>query len=462
MNARLLMRTSAFRLALVYAALFVVSALVLFAILYWATIGSVGRQIDATIESEILGLAEQYERRGVTGLVDVLAERVRRSPDGGAIYLFADSNLSPLAGNLRRWPTLATDSTGQIEFDTTHNGAGVSRFRANILSVGRDYRLLVGRDLRELTELKVVFERAAVWGIAVVLILAIAGGALMSASAQRRIAIINRTARQIMDGELNERIPITGSRDEYHDLAIMINDMLSKIEILLDNVRHVGDSVAHDLKTPLTRLRNRLESLSHTELSMSSELEKCVAESDQLLATFNALLRIARIESGAYRTAFSTLNVMELVDGVCELYRATADEKRVTLSIVSKPEVLIYGDRDLLTQAFANLLDNAVKYTPYGGSISIDINELGGQIELAVSDSGGGVPAVDHLRIQQRFVRLDTARSEPGNGLGLSLVKAVVDQHKGELRTENLDPGLRMTMILPRDTGDTRSPASGL
>ncbi len=453
-NPRMLLRTSAFQLAISYATVFLVSVLVLFGVLYWATIGGVSRQIDATIESEIRGLAEQYERRGVNGLVDVLNERARRSTDYGAIYLFADERGTPITGNLRRWPSVAANTDGKIEFETSLGDNTAVRYRASVLSVDRRYRLLVGRDLRELTQLNSVFERSAVWGIGFVLLLAIVGGVLMSVSAQRRVAVINRTARRIMSGDLSERVPISGARDEYDDLATNINSMLSQIEILLENVRHVGDSIAHDLKTPLTRLRNRLETLAGSSTAIPGEIEKCVADSDQLLATFNALLRIARIESGAYRAEFADVDLGEIVDGVCDLYRAAADEKDISLTITTIADTRMFGDRELLTQAFANVLDNALKYTPHNGEIRIVIDAYHGGLDLVVSDSGKGVPIEDHDRIQQRFVRLDSARSEPGNGLGLSLVKAVVEQHQGELMLANLEPGLQIRLRLPRGSAD--------
>ena len=458
-NSRLIFRTSAFQLAVIYAALFLVSVLVLFGTLYWTTIGSVSRQIDATIESEILGLAEQYERRGLNGLVDVLTERVSRSDDGGSIYLFADSGLRPISGNLRRWPSATPAADGQIEFETSLGAGQSTRYRANILSVGPNYRLLVGRDIRELVQLTVVFQRAAIWGVVAVLILALAGGVFMSFSAQRKLAGINRTARRIIDGDLSERVPITGTHDEYDDLATNINEMLTQIEALLGNVRHVGDSIAHDLKTPLTRLRNRLESLAGGGTAMSPELEKCVAEADRLLATFNALLRIARIESGAFRAAFSTVNLSDVVEGACDLYHAAAEEKGISLNFKSKSVATMYGDRELLAQAIANLLDNAVKYTPRGGNIEIAVKDEPDHLELVVTDTGRGVPEADHDRIQQRFIRLDAARSEPGNGLGLSLVKAVTDQHRGRLLMQNLQPGLKVSMELPRGRIDSVVPA---
>jgi signal transduction histidine kinase len=225
--------------------------------------------------------------------------------------------------------------------------------------------------------------------------------------------------------------------------------MLDQIETLLDSVRHVGDSIAHDLKTPLTRLRNRLEILAATTTPSVEELSVCVADSDRLLATFNALLRIARIESGAYRAAFRDIELTEIVRDVCELYQASADDKGISLALLGNSDVNMFGDRELIAQTVSNLLDNAVKYTPAGGHIEVTVGTGHDRARIVVADSGPGVPPSDASRIQQRFVRLDAARSQPGNGLGLALVRAVVDQHMGSLAVEDNAPGLRVSLELP-------------
>ena len=449
LDLRRLLRTSTFQLALLYAGLFTVSVLVLFAFLYWTTIGSLNRQINATIEAEIAGLAEQYERQGLRGLVDVVAERASGDSGRGAVYLFADGNLRPLAGNLEGWPAGVTARGGWLQFARPTED-GVVPVRALVLGVDRNLLLLVGREIRELVQLNRTFERALLLGVAIGLVLALGGGLLMSISAQRRVSAINRTARRIIGGDLRQRVPVTGARDEYDELAVNINDMLNQIESLLTGIRHVGDSIAHDLKTPLTRLRNMLERLAVAESGDRKALAQCVQESDRLLATFNALMRISRIESGAYRAAFTEFDLSETVRDVCDLYQAPAEESEVALDCLSENPVRLFGDRELLAQALTNLLDNAIKYTPAGGRVEVATYRDGDDCRLVVSDSGPGVPEDQLGNLHRRFVRLDDARSRPGNGLGLALVHAVAEQHRGSLALRNRNPGLEVSLRLPR------------
>jgi signal transduction histidine kinase len=293
-----------------------------------------------------------------------------------------------------------------------------------------------------------VLRRSSFYGITLTLALALVGGLLLAVSAERRLAEINRTTRQIMAGDLSRRAPLKGSDDEHDELAQNINTMLDQIQNLLDGMRHVGDSVAHDLRGPITRLRNRLETVAATERPSREDLADCVAQLDQVLATFNALLRIARVESGAYRSAFTTVDLMPIVRDVCELYQAAAEERQVTLRGEAPASVEVYGDRELLAQVLTNLVDNAVKYTPPGGVVRIELARRGDLAQLKVADTGPGIPPEDRSRVLQRFTRLDRARSQPGNGLGLALVNAVTLQHHGRLTLDN-GPGLVVTVELP-------------
>ena len=307
-------------------------------------------------------------------------------------------------------------------------------------------------------QIRQVLRRASFYGITLTLALALVGGVLLAFSAERRLAEINRTTRQIMAGDLSRRAPLSGSDDEHDELAQNINAMLDQIESLLEGMRHVGDSVAHDLRGPITRLRNRLETVAAADQPNRDDVADCVAQLEQVLATFNALLRIARVESGAYRSAFTTVDLQPIVRDVCELYQAAAEDKNVTLQAEARESVEVFGDRELLAQVLTNLVDNAVKYTPSGGVVRIALERTGDTARLRVADSGPGIPAADRSRVLQRFTRLDQARSQPGNGLGLALVNAVTLQHHGRLTLGDNEPGLASRSSCRRSHRRARCP----
>jgi len=443
-----LFRTNVFRLTLAYMALFALSVGALSAFIYSATLGYLDTQTNAIIEAEINGLRETYERSGLGGLRDVIEERAARDneQERRSFYLLVDPIGRWVAGNVPAWPTGANEALGQwVDFVQSGSDTPV---RALLLPVGA-YRLLVGRDIRELTAIRQVLRRASIYGISLTLALALVGGLLLALSAERRLAEINRTTRQIMAGDLSRRAPLRGSDDEHDELAQNINTMLDQIENLLEGMRHVGDSVAHDLRGPITRLRNRLETVAAAEKPSRDDLADCVAQLDQVLSTFNALLRIARVESGAYRSAFTTVDLKPIVQDVYELYHAAAEERQVTLQGNAPESVEVFGDRELLAQVLTNLVDNAVKYTPPGGVVRIELARNGDRAQLRVADTGTGIPLEDHDRVLQRFTRLDRARSQPGNGLGLALVNAVTLQHHGRLTLGDNGPGLVVTVELP-------------
>jgi signal transduction histidine kinase len=447
MRLPLLFRTNVFRLTLGYMALFALSVGALSAFIYWATLGYLESQTNATIEAEINGLYEQSERNGLRGLRDVIEERVRRDTEGRSFYLLADAVGRPLAGNVTYWPAGVDDARGQwVDFVQRDSDTPV---RAMLLRVGPGLRLLVGRDIRELTAIRQMLRRASFYGITLTLGLALVGGVLLAVSAERRLAEINRTTRQIIAGDLTRRAPHRGTNDEHDELAQNINAMLDQIESLLTGMRHVGDSVAHDLRGPITRLRNRLETVAAAETPRREDLADCVAQLDQVLATFNALLRIARVESGAYRSAFTTVDLEPIVRDVGELYHAAAEERRVALRCEAQPGVEVFGDRELLAQMLTNLVDNAIKYTPEGGVVTVGLERRGDTAQLRVADTGPGIPEADRDGVLQRFARLDQARSQPGNGLGLALVNAVAAQHHGRLTLGDNAPGLVVTIELP-------------
>jgi len=304
------------------------------------------------------------------------------------------------------------------------------------------------------------------WTVVLILILGAAGGALLGRNMLRRLDAINRTSGEIIAGDLSRRVPLTGSGDEFDVLSENLNRMLDRIERLMKGLREVTDSVAHDLRTPLNRLRNRLEE-SAARLSAqgalknelaAGEIERAIAETDQLIGTFNALLLIAETDAGTTRAAMSALVLGEVAADVVELYEPLAEERKVGLSLMPGPPVVIEGNRSLIAQALANLVDNAIKYTPIGGSVRIRAVTTSDGVELSVADSGPGIPEADRPRVIERFVRLEASRNSPGTGLGLSLVAAVAHFHNAELLLEdNVPAGLKAVLRFPRTA--LRSPA---
>ncbi len=292
--------------------------------------------------------------------------------------------------------------------------------------------------------------RTLIWGMAITLALALLGGVMMSRSMMRRIELINRTSREIMSGDLTKRIPTSQSDDDFDALADNLNRMLDQIELLMDGVRRVSDNIAHDLRTPLARLRRGLESLRMSDVQGESRqdlIDSAVNEADGLIATFNALLRIARIESEARREGFDEIELKALLRDVGDLYGPVAEEKGLEFKLACESSMTIYGDRDLLFQAFANLLDNAIKYTPAGGSIAVSADD--GRRGVTICDTGPGIPESEWDKVLQRFYRLDHSRTSAGSGLGLSLVSAVAKLHGIALTLGNNDPGLCVTLQMP-------------
>lgn len=447
-----LLRSSSFRLAALYILLFGASALILLGFIYWSTAGYMARQADAAIQADIELLAERYRSRGLPGLTALIAERIAEDPGRSNLYLLTDAGFNRIVGNLENWPDVTEDSEGWLSF-RLHDALNPEReahgARARTFRVGGGFRLLVGRDMYELEAMRARIVDALVWGLAITLVLALAGGIAMSRSMLRRLEVINETSRDIMSGDLSRRIPVRGSNDEFDELVSHLNAMLDRISVLMEDVRRVSDSIAHDLKTPLTRLRNDLEVLKrHTgEPSAARDYaEQALQEADGLLSTFNALLRIARIESGHRHAGFTQVPLADLVQDVIEFYEPLAEQHGLALSLEVSAEPRIRGDRDLLFQAVANLLDNAIKYTPAGGAVTAQVDDHGDGARISVSDTGPGIEA--HLRdkVFQRFYRVESSRSAPGSGLGLSLVGAVAKLHDAQITLEDNAPGLRATL----------------
>jgi signal transduction histidine kinase len=446
-------RTSSFRLALIYLALFSLSAFGLLGFIYWNTASFIAKQTDQTIEAEITGLAEQYRLTGLAGLTSVVIERSRNQRD--SLYLLATSGRRPLAGNLDSWPDEPTDAGGWIDFAYQRPVGGeavVHHARARHLVLPDGFQLLVGRDVEERLQIGRLIRDAVAWAVALTLGLGLAGGMLMSRNLLRRIEAVNAVARGIMAGDLSHRVALRGSGDELEQLAANVNAMLDQIERLLAGMRQVTDNIAHDLRGPLHRTRTRLEvtlAQPPDAEAYRAALQDTVAEVEALLNTFNALLSIAELDAGAAHPKLEPLDFGRLIADVAELYAPVAEERGLFFSVRAPDGLQVRGERHLLSQALSNLVDNAIKYTPQGGTVTVSARHEGTHCEAVIADSGPGIPDADRERVQDRFVRLEASRHQPGSGLGLSLVRAVARVHGGALRLEDNAPGLRTVLALP-------------
>jgi signal transduction histidine kinase len=453
-NAQRLLRTHAFRLAALYFLVFAVSVLGVLLFVYWTSADFVERQTEATLDAEITGLAEQYAQRGLSGLVQIVAARSAGDRGDGMLYLVTDPNGRPLAGNIAAWPAGVPARAGRLSFTTTARvKERIERHPAQGASfiIPGSYRLLVGRDISDAAAFRNRVKVTLLWAGLVALGVGLLGGTAMSRNLLRRVEQVNRTSERVMAGNLSDRVPLDGTSDEFDQLAANLNRMLDQIERLMTAMREVTDDVAHDLKTPLSRMRVRLELalLDPADGSGRTEaIRSAIDEADRLLATFNALLSIAELESGTRCDGSEALDLSEVARSAAELYEPVAEEKGFVLSLATEPDVRIRGSRHLLSQALANLLDNALKYAG-SGEIQIRVLRGEGRAALEVADRGQGIPVADRETVFDRFVRLERSRSTPGNGLGLSLVRAVMRRHRGTVELADNGPGLRVRLEFP-------------
>jgi signal transduction histidine kinase len=459
-NTRLIIGTHAFRLAALYFLVFAASVLGVLLFVYLTSAGFVERQTEATLDAEITGLAEQYAQRGLSGLIQIVAARSAGDRGDAMIYLVTDPDGKPLVGNIAAWPAGVPTHSAWLSFalERTINGRHeVHPARGRLFVIPGGYRLLVGRDISDAAAFRSEVRTTLLWAGLIALGIGLIGGTVMSRNLLRRVEQVNRTSERVMAGNLSDRVPLHGTKDEFDQLAANLNRMLDQIERLMTAMREVTDDVAHDLRTPLSRLRTRLERALAIPsgadpsggASQAEAIRAAIDEADRLLATFNALLRIAELESGAHLDQAAPIDLSEVARSAAELYEPVADEKGFALSVVAEPSVRMSGDWHLLSQALANLLDNTLKYAG-GGLIELRVFHENGQAILEVADHGPGIPEVDRQSVLDRFVRLEPSRTTPGNGLGLSLVRAIARRHDGSVTLEDNKPGLRVRLQFPR------------
>lgn len=449
------LHTQAFRITLIFVFFYAVTATALVAFTWWNSQRALDAQTDQTIEAEVAGLREQYQRLGVLGLSDVINGRVAQH--GNGLYLLLSPSRAVLAGNLVEFPTAATMIDNYvIEFDYKRamQGEEVTRTaRGQAFTLQGGFFLLVARDITDQKMSRNKLQTTLPWSVGVMLLLGLAGGVLMSRNLLRRLDVITRTSSEIVAGDFSRRVPLTASHDEFDALAENLNVMLERNERLMKGMREVVDSVAHDLRTPLNRLRNRLEDMQrklNPEDPHLDDIDSAVAETDRLIGTFNALLLIAEADSGITRGSMTGIDLSAIVADIADLYSPLAEEKEIVLEVAPSGVLTVEGNRSLVSQALANLIDNAIKYTPSGGHIWVSASETPSGIDLTVADNGPGIPEADRARVLERFVRLEKSRNSPGTGLGLSLVAAVARMHEAKLTLGDNNPGLKTTLSFPR------------
>jgi len=437
---------------------------------YWQTNVFYARQLDETIRTEVRGMIEQYRLGGLRRLNQIVVQR--SAAPGPGLYLIVNADGEQVAGNLGSLTSDVLAKTGRrIQFQYQAFGADDANTRVaygQLLMLSQGYRLFVGRDMEDRRKLEQIFASAFLWGIGLIAVIGVLGGLLVSHVLLRRIRAITDTSQRIMHGDLSQRVPSAGTGDELDRLAQSLNTMLDRIEQLINGLREVSDNIAHDLKTPLTRMRNRIDTVlrevsDEDETAYRETLIQTIEEADELIRTFNALLSIAKLEAGAQIEDLETFDLAALAGDAVELYEPVAEGKGIKVFLDTNGPEQVTANRQLLAQATANLIDNAIKYAePHGAcesSIEIRVARERGNVALIVADNGPGIPEHARERALKRFTRLETSRSRPGSGLGLSLVAAVARVHHGRISLEDNEPGLRAVISLPQsEPGSTEAP----
>lgn len=441
-------RTAAFRLTAVYAVLFGVSLAVILAIVITLVDRSMRDQLAASAREDAVVLARSYQLGQGTGAASI--DRPRGSP---AYFFVRRRNGAELMADFRP----PGSPLGSFEVDDTSTNRDGEQEPANTLigygiQIGDGSYIAAARDDEPILEtMEAILEAATAAGV-LALTLAIVGGLLMSALSLRRVDSLDRAARAIFDGDLSRRMPVRGTHDEFDRLATSLNRMLDRIAILMDGLRQVSTDVAHDLRTPLSHLRQRLEDFGKTELNeeQRSALEGAQREADSILSIFGALLQIAQVEGGSLKGSFVTLDLALLAKETGEIYQAVAEGAGHLLEVETETRADVRGNRELLVQMIVNLLENAITHTPAGTRIQLNVQDKAGAVVLTVADNGPGIPCADRERVFRRFYRLDASRSTPGTGLGLALVAAIAEAHDVKVDTTDNGPGLRITLTFPK------------
>lgn len=454
MNIRLF-STTAFRLTIVYAALFSLFSAVTLGFIYWSLRDEIESQVDARLRLETDFLVNLYTSGALNELLDAIQQRNRVDTYGR--FYFLESEGSEITDSTdQEWPlriksvrTHSTKPMGEVVDLPADSPRANLPVRVAQTQFSDGLKLTIGHETSDEKALLDYTFTLVMGATVITLLFALGGGIVMSASVLRRIASVDKTAGEIMNGAMSRRIPVTDRRDEFDAIAVKINQMLTRIEDLMESMQQVTNNVAHDLRSPLTRLRNRLEVtlLEHrSDDEYRDTIESSIDEADGMIQTFNAMLSIARLEAGLDKTEWEHVAIGDLAAELAELYSAVAEDAGMIFIENIETNPVFYGNRHLLAQAITNLLDNAIKYTTPGGRIGIHVSGTDTHFDITVTDNGPGIPSDERERVLQRFVRLENERKSPGNGLGLSLVQAVVRMHAAELRLADNRPGLIVSL----------------
>ena len=444
--------SSTFKLALIAIGLFGLIVSAIFAYVYVSTTAYVRSRSDRTIMLEYSSLRGAYQRSGRDGLLSLIKQRIADQSFSDNVYVLADASSAVVGGNLQLWPPTVTAANGWAEFRAPQRSRDeTSRplIRAMVGTFPAGDRLLVGRDISDLDHFTDLMKAAVISGAALIFVLAAMASILVSRRTVGRIESINATSRAIMLSGLDKRIPLRGSNDEWDLVAENLNLMLDRIETLMGEIKQVSDNVAHDLRTPLTRMRGRLEKAYHGERNANDDqwlVGETIADLDAVLAMFLSITRIAQIETQARQDAFRTVNLAEIASEVVELYDAAAEQDGTHLAVIGESEVLATGDRDLIFDAIANLVDNAIKHGRPGGHVVVSVESIEGKPVVSIADDGTGIPPDQYEHVFKRFYRLEHSRYTPGNGLGLSLVAAVARLHGAKIELLDNSPGLKVKL----------------
>lgn len=468
MSPASLLRSTSLRLIAWYAGMFVISVAILLSVVYWITRAALEQQLTDSIDREVTVLVEIFRVRGLEGVERGIQRRITDLKPPRRYFLLQSASGEKIEGNLPAM--IANEGWGELPIPPDEIAATPLADREagiSIMTLGRrlptGHFILVGENNYRTIKAKEAIVTAVGWGVAITALLAIAGGILLGKGFLLRIEDVNRTSRAIIDGKLSDRVPTRGSGDEMDRLAVNLNAMLDRIESLMESVKRVSDDIAHDLRTPLSRLRHRLEiaaEKARTEKDCRPAIEEAITEVDAILETFAALLRIAQIEAGTRRAAFGTVNLGQVAAEAVQTYSAVAEDRGQRVRAEIGGPMAVQGDRELLTQMVVNLIENSIRHCPAATQITVGFSGENGEAVLSVADTGPGIPPPEREKVFRRFYRLETSRTTSGSGLGLALVKAVADLHGATIELTSNEPGLKVLVRFRSRQDDRRQPES--